>query len=615
MRAWLNGFYGFEVETADDGAFLSGDFADGAQRDEVAAAREGFVDLRDVDGAHADSTERDGRVVADGVFRARFVAEALQGVGDVFDANIKCDARGRDVVGADERFLQGNFAVVALVVVFRRPGFATGFVVKRAVIERGGEGVELRVFERGQIHHGFDDGADVAQGVEGAVVALFVWHTRADNGQHFGVAGVDDDSGALQEVFFQTIAFFQGGQGAGQGILGFLLDERVKGGEDVEAVFGEVFFFVVFTELLVNEVNKGGEAHPGSLCIHRHDVKRQRLRELHVGFADEVVLLHKAEHHVAPLQGVFGVAARVGEAGFAHEADKHGDFVQAEVFELFVEVVFAGKAKAMDGALTVLAEVDFVEIAFEDVFFAVVVFEDERHQHFFEFARQGLFVGEVVVFDELLGEGTGTLFAGFLDVGDVDGASEAARVYAGVAPEVFVFDGDQAVNKHRRHVFEVDQYAVLFARRVDAGDVQRFEAFEDFFFEGAEVLYAADFVIVELHLHPPCRTLAVPEVEGLGVVFDGVAFAMVLLDVVRAGDFAVVEQFQFVDEVFGGKRRALVEFKRAGVHARRHGPQRSTQFAVIKVVLFFEFHRVHEKQHAAEDAEDDQEVEGVTDEA
>ena len=73
-----------------------------------------------------------------------------------------------------------------------------------------------------------------------------------------------------------------------------------------------------------------------------------------------------------------------------------------------------------------------------------------------------MFVAEVVVFDELLGEGTRALFAAFLDVGDVDGAGEAARVYAGVFPEVFVFDGNQAVHQHRRHVVKVHQYAVLF---------------------------------------------------------------------------------------------------------------------------------------------------------
>ena len=87
-----------------------------------------------------------------------------------------------------------------------------------------------------------------------------------------------------------------------------------------------------------------------------------------------------------------------------------------------------------------------------------------------------MFVAEVVVFDELLGEGTRALFAAFLDVGDVDGAGEAARVYAGVFPEVFVFDGNQAVHQHRRHVVKVHQYAVLFVRGVDAGDAQRVEA-------------------------------------------------------------------------------------------------------------------------------------------
>ena len=100
--------------------------------------------------------------------------------------------------------------------------------------------------------------------------------------------------------------------------------------------------------------------------------------------------MHQAEHHVASLQGVVGVAARVGVARFAHEADEHGDFVQAEVFEFFVEVVFARQAKAVDGAIAVLTKVNFVKVAFEDGFFVVVVFNHQRHQHFVEFARESL---------------------------------------------------------------------------------------------------------------------------------------------------------------------------------------------------------------------------------
>ena len=76
----------------------------------------------------------------------------------------------------------------------------------------------------------------------------------------------------MQEVGFEAVAFFQRRQRATKGFLGFLLDERVEGGEDVEAVFGEVFRFVVFAELLVDEVDEGGEAYAVALGFAVHDV-------------------------------------------------------------------------------------------------------------------------------------------------------------------------------------------------------------------------------------------------------------------------------------------------------------------------------------------------------
>ena len=220
-----------------------------------------------------------------------------------------------------------------------------------------------------------------------------------------------------------------------------------------------------------------------------------------------------------------------------------------------------------------------------------------------------------MVFDELLGEGTRALFAAFLDVGDVDGAGETARINAGVFPEVFVFDGNQAVHQYRWYVVQIYQHAVLFVRGVDAGDAQRVEALQYFFFEGGEVLDVGNFVFGEADLHFPRRARAVPEGKGLGVVFDGLAVAAELFDVVEVCHFAVVEQAQFVDEVVGREGRAAVDFQRAGVNARRDGPQRAIQGAVIEVVFFFQLERVHEEQHAAKDADDDQEIEGVTDEA
>jgi len=57
---------------------------------------------------------------------------------------------------------------------------------------------------------------------------LFVGDSGADDGEHFGVGGIDDNGRALQEVGFEAVAFFQRRQRATKGFLGFSIFLPIK---------------------------------------------------------------------------------------------------------------------------------------------------------------------------------------------------------------------------------------------------------------------------------------------------------------------------------------------------------------------------------------------------
>ncbi len=89
---------------------------------------------------------------------------------------------------------------------------------------------------------------------------------------------------------------------------------------------------------------------------------------------DEAPVLGLAQDEVAPLQGPLRVAERVVESRALHHADEERALREREVLDGLAEVEERGEADAVDRAVAVLAEIDFVQIRLEDLVLVVVDF-------------------------------------------------------------------------------------------------------------------------------------------------------------------------------------------------------------------------------------------------
>jgi len=90
-----------------------------------------------------------------------------------------------------------------------------------------------------------------------------------------------------------------------------------------------------------------------------------------IGLADAIGDDHAFEDVAHFAFGVFEVAEGGEAAGAADEADEHGGFREGEFFGGFFEVVAAGLFEAVGAG----AEVDEVDVGFEDLVLAVEVFD------------------------------------------------------------------------------------------------------------------------------------------------------------------------------------------------------------------------------------------------
>ena len=111
-----------------------------------------------------------------------------------------------------------------------------------------------------------------------------------------------------------------------------------------------------------------------------------------------------AQDEIAALERALWVAVGVVVRRALYQADQQRRLCEREVLHFLAKIELRGQPDAVDGAVAVLAEVDLVEVRFEDFGLVVVQLQQHRHDELGELALQGALRSQEEVLDELLGE-------------------------------------------------------------------------------------------------------------------------------------------------------------------------------------------------------------------
>ena len=203
-------------------------------------------------------------------------------------------------------------------------------------------------------------------------------------------------------------------------------------------------------------------------------MRRMGERQLGASGRDHFQFHHVGEHERRAALGAVRIAARRQPRRRLHQAGEHGRFGERQVPRRFAEIALRRPLDAVSAG----AEIDAVEIEFENLRLGEFVFEPQREHDFLKFAGDGAFLGEEQIFGELLGDGRAALRrAAMKYVGD-ERARDAERIDAAMRVKAAVLDGDEGVGHVIRQFADGDRGAAHVAARrqrraVDAEDEHR----------------------------------------------------------------------------------------------------------------------------------------------
>ena len=291
-----------------------------------------------------------------------------------------------------------------------------------------------------------------------------------DGGDHF--AGIRIVGQGIGDGFFQQLLVLGqrhevlgatvgasaiiGEDAAAHGLVGGILVAGGDGGVDVQAArigFGAVLVVDELAHHLAHIVGVHGIAEAGAL-VHQLFI---------AGFLglfgrDEAVLDHAFQDVDLARAGAAGVDDGVVERGGLGQAGQHGGLGNAHVLDRLAEIGFGSRSKAVG----TIAQEDLVEVDLEDLVLGQRVLELECQQHLVDFAREGLFGGEIDVARHLHGNGGGALALGLAEVGQA-GTGHADVVDAAVLVEAGVLDGEHGVLHDLGNFIEGHVAAALLA--------------------------------------------------------------------------------------------------------------------------------------------------------
>ena len=349
-------------------------FANGAQRRAKTAARERLIHLRHFNRRQLDGAEQTRRIRR----QVALHAEAACIVEHRAHAQFKTETRAGDIIRMRQRQAQRHLAMESLVIILRHPvGNAALFPDQRAVVERRHQRVTPWLHERGEVNHRLQQGTDRAVCVERAVKSFEARVAPADQRLHLAVLGIGNHDCAFETTRGLARALDLR-QPFRQRLFGGGLRHGIESGENIQAFGAQIVFAVIALELATHQIEKRrvrGSAHGG---LFNHVQRRGRGIRLLFG-REHGELGHFIEHQIAARERALRVTARVVVTRPLDHGDQQRRLRQCQILERLAEVERTGEADTVDGAIAILAEIDFVEIGFEDIALVVVQFEQQRH--------------------------------------------------------------------------------------------------------------------------------------------------------------------------------------------------------------------------------------------
>lgn len=384
-----------------------------------AVVGEGRVRPCHVEDAGGGGTERDGRRCGE-VGGVLGDAEVDGGLFDDVGADVLGHLRVDGVDGLVGGHTDGDRAVADVVLV--GGGVAGGSVrpldhapVGAVVDGVGGDAPAVlgpgAVRDRGGEDERFEGGADLVVAAGRVVDVLLGVVDAAVHGDDPAVRGVDggaaDADVAVGRALAARLRHDVVVDGFDEGVLLLLLQ---RGGDPVAAGGQRL----VVDDLVGGEVVLDGlddvAALSGEAGRSLHLVRHGELHGGAVGCAEPVLLDHAVEYVVPAGDGrrlVLGVDDDVVRAGGVEQGGEVRAFGGGDVADVLAVVRLGGGLDAVG----VAAEVAGVEVALEDVVLAHLAVEFDRDEELFDLADDGLFLAQVVVLHELLGDGRTALSA------------------------------------------------------------------------------------------------------------------------------------------------------------------------------------------------------------
>ena len=205
------------------------------------------------------------------------------------------------------------------------------------------------------------------------------------------------------------------------------------------------------------------------------------MRGLRLRLGDEFGVRHRREHGLGALLGAFRIAVRRQPRRRLDEAGQHRGLGQRDVLRGLAEISLRGRFDAIGAG----AEIDPVEIEFENFGLGMLALQPEREFDLLQLALQRALLRQEQVLGELLGQRRAALRNAAMQHVGHRRAQDAQRVDAVMRIEAAILDGDERLRQIGRQILQRDIGAGHFAARrqhaaVESDDLDGRRPFRNF---------------------------------------------------------------------------------------------------------------------------------------